>query len=158
MNLIKFSILVLASLCGGCALVPCNHVFPKLEWYWSQEAINCRKMQKSEKEYQNFREKAHTGSEYDNIIEVSNPNPVPNNYDGTNLVSFELVNETPAPENKLVLMLGSNDIAHDQVSTNSTGEITRVHDGWIYRFYHNGGIDSITQQPQTSDNSQPPKL
>lgn len=28
----------------GCTLVPCNHTFPKLEWYWSAEAKACRQM------------------------------------------------------------------------------------------------------------------
>lgn len=27
---------------NGCALVSCNRVFPKAEWYWSKEAIDCR--------------------------------------------------------------------------------------------------------------------
>lgn len=32
----------------GCTLVPCNHTFPKLEWYWSAEAKACRQMHKQE--------------------------------------------------------------------------------------------------------------
>jgi hypothetical protein len=26
----------------GCAMVPCNRVFPKLDWYWSADAKACR--------------------------------------------------------------------------------------------------------------------
>lgn len=43
---------VIPVLLGGCTLVPCNHTFPKFEWYWSQEAIDCRKMYEQEKQYQ----------------------------------------------------------------------------------------------------------
>lgn len=41
----KTLLLILAAvalLATGCTLVPCNHTFPKLEWYWSKEAIDCR--------------------------------------------------------------------------------------------------------------------
>ena len=58
-----------------------------------------------------------------------------------------LANQTPAPENPSVLLLGGSDLSHDIVSTNSSGEVTRIHEGWVYRFYPNGGIDSITQKP-----------
>ncbi len=53
-------------------------------------------------------------------------------------------NKVPAPENPQVLMLGDADLSKDVVNTGEGGTV-RVHEGWVYRFYPNGGIDSITQ-------------
>lgn len=39
---------LLLSLCG-CSLVPCNHAFPKAEWYWSADAKQCREEKRLEK-------------------------------------------------------------------------------------------------------------
>lgn len=37
---LMFSLLLLTS---SCSVVVCDRVFPKLTWYWSREAINCRR-------------------------------------------------------------------------------------------------------------------
>jgi hypothetical protein len=55
------------------------------------------------------------------------------------------LNQIPAPENPLVLMLGDSNLTNDIVKITADGQKVRVHEGWVYRFYPDGGIDSITQ-------------
>lgn len=56
------------------------------------------------------------------------------------------VTEIAAPENSLVMMFGDSDLSKDIVKRSNDGTtIVRVHDGWVYRFYTNGGIESMTQ-------------
>jgi hypothetical protein len=54
-------------------------------------------------------------------------------------------NQVPAPENATVLMLGDSDLSKDIVRKSADGQTVRIHEGWVYRFYPDGGIDSITQ-------------
>lgn len=49
MKIILFTVLLLSL--NGCTLVSCNHTFPKLDWYWSKAAIECRKEHQQDKQY-----------------------------------------------------------------------------------------------------------
>lgn len=43
---------VMALAVTGCVLVPCNHAFPVPSFIFSREAIECRKEQRQEKQWE----------------------------------------------------------------------------------------------------------
>lgn len=53
MRILLFTLGVCCITASGCTVVGCNRVFPKLDWYWSKDAKECRREQRQSNAWRN---------------------------------------------------------------------------------------------------------